>query len=143
MSTVCRFSLITVKEFLHHCQPGVGRRSIMGTIWSTQLKNDLLRNIDLCTTTSMCTTINAGKKNRPRVYLTLQSCNDYIYSILFCIFNDLKDIHQKKRNRYPGVNLFPNTYGGKTQSKKKRVISRVFLLCQIWIVKYYVIYSVK
>ena len=31
MSTVCRFSLTTVKEFLHKCQPGVGR-SIMGDV---------------------------------------------------------------------------------------------------------------
>ena len=42
MSTVCRFSFLIVKEFLHKCQPWVGRWSILGTIWSTQLKNDPL-----------------------------------------------------------------------------------------------------
>ena len=40
MSTVCRISLITVKEFLHQCQLVVGSMPIMGKTWSTQLKND-------------------------------------------------------------------------------------------------------
>ena len=39
MSTVCRFSLIIVKEFLHKCQPGVGRLVRMGKLWSTQFVN--------------------------------------------------------------------------------------------------------
>ena len=30
MSTICRFSLTTVKELLHQCQPGVGKCSILG-----------------------------------------------------------------------------------------------------------------
>ena len=38
MSLVCRFSHIIVKEFLRQCQPWVGMWSIMGKIWSTQLK---------------------------------------------------------------------------------------------------------
>ena len=39
MSTVGRFPLTKVKELLHQCQLGVGRWSIIGKIWSTQLKN--------------------------------------------------------------------------------------------------------
>jgi hypothetical protein len=35
MSTVYTFSLISVKEFIHNCQQGVDRRSIMGNILST------------------------------------------------------------------------------------------------------------
>ena len=36
MSTICTFSQITVKGFHQKCQPGVGRWSSMGKIWSTQ-----------------------------------------------------------------------------------------------------------
>ena len=39
MSTVSRFSLIPVKEFLHKCQQEVGRWSLMGKILSNQFVN--------------------------------------------------------------------------------------------------------
>ena len=39
MSTVCSFSLITVKEFLHKFQHGVGRWSKKAQILSTELKH--------------------------------------------------------------------------------------------------------
>ena len=40
ISTVCRFFHITVKEFLHKCQPGVGRWLKMGNNWSMYFLND-------------------------------------------------------------------------------------------------------
>ena len=44
MSTTYKFSLISLKEFLHKCQQGVGRWSIRGKILSTQFMNTPLRN---------------------------------------------------------------------------------------------------
>ena len=40
MSTVCRFSTITVKEFSHKCQHGLGRWSMVNKIVSTQFVYD-------------------------------------------------------------------------------------------------------
>ena len=39
LSTICRFFLITLKDFPQQCQQGVGKWSIIGKTWSTYLKN--------------------------------------------------------------------------------------------------------